>query len=307
MTTTTNDWRWRYTEKWVHERARWYNHLSDSSDKINVAFHLIFNVCFLQRSITVNNPNEIHSSMIRSSYSRTSDTSSAYSGSDVMQSSTNGEDSLMIHANETDDESEESSEVKTVDKRLLFLPYFTLALLSHSWSRSRSLDERNSRTNRWRHRCYSGFSLTFSGKFGTSGPQIDVSLSIFLSLLGLCWPNISRSTGIMQSLCLCSGGKGAYSGDEWWWTLRFVVSDYQWHYWWWNHRRTVDTNIDSWTELWLWSNIGSVLSSRDHEDACGRLSVRRRGTKRLLRHSQSSRAVHKRQYRYFPRVMSWII
>lgn len=76
---------------------------------------------FLQRSITVNNPNEIHSSMIRSSYSRTSDTSSAYSGSDVMQSSTNGEDSLMINPNETDDESEESSEVKTVGKRLLFL------------------------------------------------------------------------------------------------------------------------------------------------------------------------------------------
>lgn len=49
--------------------------------------------------------------MIRSSYSRTSDTSSAYSGSDVMQSSANGEDSLMNNPNETDDESEESSEV----------------------------------------------------------------------------------------------------------------------------------------------------------------------------------------------------
>jgi hypothetical protein len=49
--------------------------------------------------------------MIRSSHSRASDTSSAYSGSDIMQSSTNGDDSLMIN-NETDDESEESSEVK---------------------------------------------------------------------------------------------------------------------------------------------------------------------------------------------------
>ena len=83
-----------------------------------------------QRSITVANMNDIHSSMIRSSHSRASDTSSAYSGSDVMQSSTNGEDGLLInnlenslgHAddvglsrcisvNETDDESEASSEV----------------------------------------------------------------------------------------------------------------------------------------------------------------------------------------------------
>jgi hypothetical protein len=52
--------------------------------------------------------------MIRSSYSRASDTSSAYSGSDIMQSSTNGDDCLMINNeenNETDDESEGSSEV----------------------------------------------------------------------------------------------------------------------------------------------------------------------------------------------------
>ncbi|CAF0905048.1 unnamed protein product [Adineta ricciae] len=62
-----------------------------------------------QRSITVTNSNDIHSSMIRSSHSRASDTSSAYSGSDIMQSSTNGDDCLMIN-NETDDESEGSSE-----------------------------------------------------------------------------------------------------------------------------------------------------------------------------------------------------
>ena len=52
--------------------------------------------------------------MIRSSHSRASDTSSAYSGSDIMQSSTNGDDCLMINNeenNETDDESEGSSEV----------------------------------------------------------------------------------------------------------------------------------------------------------------------------------------------------
>ena len=76
------------------------------------------------------NMNDIHSSMTRSSHSRASDTSSAYSGSDVMQSSTNGEDYLMINngetclgqnddgglsrcisVHETDDESETSSEV----------------------------------------------------------------------------------------------------------------------------------------------------------------------------------------------------
>jgi hypothetical protein len=49
--------------------------------------------------------------MIRSSHSRASDTSSAYSGSDVMQSSTNGDDGLIIN-NDTDDESEDSEEVR---------------------------------------------------------------------------------------------------------------------------------------------------------------------------------------------------
>lgn len=70
--------------------------------------HIIFH---FKRSITVTNSNDIHSSMIRSSHSRASDTSSAYSGSDIMQSSTNGDDCLMIN-NETDDESEGSSEVR---------------------------------------------------------------------------------------------------------------------------------------------------------------------------------------------------
>ena len=79
------------------------------------------------------NMNEMQSSMTRSSHSRASDTSSAYSGSDVMQSSTNGDDCLLnnnlensignaddvglsrcISVNETDDESEASSEVLNV-------------------------------------------------------------------------------------------------------------------------------------------------------------------------------------------------
>lgn len=69
--------------------------------------------------------------MTRSSHSRASDTSSAYSGSDVMQSSTNGEDCILgnngenfsgtnddvaisrcISVHESDDESETSSEVR---------------------------------------------------------------------------------------------------------------------------------------------------------------------------------------------------
>ena len=76
------------------------------------------------------NFNDIHSSMTRSSHSRASDTSSAYSGSDVMQLSANGEDCLMVNngenslgqnddgglsrcisIHETDDESEPSSDV----------------------------------------------------------------------------------------------------------------------------------------------------------------------------------------------------
>lgn len=84
-----------------------------------------------QRSVPLNNTNDMLSSMTRSSHSRASDTSSAYSGSDVMQSSTNGEDCLLLNnhfetsigptddvglsrcvsVNETDDESEGSSEV----------------------------------------------------------------------------------------------------------------------------------------------------------------------------------------------------
>jgi Rap guanine nucleotide exchange factor 2 len=82
-----------------------------------------------QRHSTMPNTNDIPPSMIRSSHSRASDTSSAYSGSDVMQSSTNGEDGLIINngdnclgqnddgglsrcasVHETDDESETSSE-----------------------------------------------------------------------------------------------------------------------------------------------------------------------------------------------------
>ncbi len=55
--------------------------------------------------------------MILSSHSRASDTSSAYSGSDIMQSSTNGDDGLMIN-NDTDDESEDSDDV-----RLRFLDF----------------------------------------------------------------------------------------------------------------------------------------------------------------------------------------
>ncbi|CAF3043862.1 unnamed protein product [Rotaria sp. Silwood2] len=84
---------------------------------------------YKQRAMTINNMNDISLSMTRSSHSRASDTSSAYSGSDVMQSSTNGEDLLMINngenslgqnddgglsrcisIHETDDESETSSE-----------------------------------------------------------------------------------------------------------------------------------------------------------------------------------------------------
>jgi hypothetical protein len=65
--------------------------------------------------------------MIRSSHSRASDTSSAYSGSDIMQSSTNGDDCLMINNeenNETDDESEGSSEVNIKIFQIKKLIYF---------------------------------------------------------------------------------------------------------------------------------------------------------------------------------------
>jgi len=71
---------------------------------------------FLKRSITVSESNEISSPMIRSSHSRASDTSSAYSGSDIMQSSTNGDEN-----NDTDDESDESEEVKNFGFFFVFL------------------------------------------------------------------------------------------------------------------------------------------------------------------------------------------
>jgi len=60
--------------------------------------------------------------MISSSHSRASDTSSAYSGSDIMQSSTNGDEN-----NDTDDESDESEEVKKIEFFFSFL-YFNLKL-----------------------------------------------------------------------------------------------------------------------------------------------------------------------------------
>jgi len=82
----------------------------DDEERLNKTLHRKMSSRTRQRSVTGSHASEIPSSMIRSSYSRTSDTSSAYSGSDVMQSSTNGEDSLMNNPNETDDESEESSE-----------------------------------------------------------------------------------------------------------------------------------------------------------------------------------------------------
>jgi hypothetical protein len=82
---------------------------------------------------------DIPASMTRSSHSRASDTSSAYSGSDVMQSSTNGEDGLInnngdnclgqnddggisrcVSVHETDDESETSSEVSWDLKKKIF-------------------------------------------------------------------------------------------------------------------------------------------------------------------------------------------
>lgn len=89
--------------------------------------------------------------MIRSSHSRASDTSSAYSGSDVMQSSTNGEDCLMINngdnclgqnddgglsrcisVHETDDESETSSEVISLIFFFLRNLFLYLAFISYS-------------------------------------------------------------------------------------------------------------------------------------------------------------------------------
>lgn len=93
--------------------------------------------------------NDIPSSMTRSSHSRASDTSSAYSGSDVMQSSTNGEDCLMLNngenglgqnddgglsrcisVHETDDESETSSEVNLFIQKKIQLNHFLLLYLA---------------------------------------------------------------------------------------------------------------------------------------------------------------------------------
>lgn len=51
--------------------------------------------------------------MIGSLHSRASDTSSAYSGSDIMQSSANGDD-VLINTNDTDDESDDSDDVKSI-------------------------------------------------------------------------------------------------------------------------------------------------------------------------------------------------
>lgn len=58
----------------------------------------------------MNESTEISSPMILSSHSRASDTSSAYSGSDIMQSSTNGDEPIMMN-NDTDEESEDSDDV----------------------------------------------------------------------------------------------------------------------------------------------------------------------------------------------------
>jgi Rap guanine nucleotide exchange factor 2 len=94
-----------------------------------ITFHRKKSATNGRRSFTATTINDIPSSMTRSSHSRASDTSSAYSGSDVMQSSTNGDDGLMINngennlgqnddgglsrcisVHESDDESETSSE-----------------------------------------------------------------------------------------------------------------------------------------------------------------------------------------------------
>ncbi|CAF1173023.1 unnamed protein product [Rotaria sordida] len=81
----------------------------DDDEQTTMTLHRKKSSRIRQRSVTVSNTNDIHSPMIRSSHSRASDTSSAYSGSDIMQSSTNGDDCLLIN-NETDDESDRSSE-----------------------------------------------------------------------------------------------------------------------------------------------------------------------------------------------------
>lgn len=105
--------------------------------------------------------------MTRSSHSRASDTSSAYSGSDVMQSSTNGEDCLLstnlenslepaddvglsrcISVNESDDESEGSSEVRTFEQsnKFIAMPFFQHLFPIHDHIRDVLMKEANERT-----------------------------------------------------------------------------------------------------------------------------------------------------------------
>ncbi|CAF4213895.1 unnamed protein product [Rotaria sp. Silwood2] len=81
----------------------------DDEEQTTITMHRKKSSRIRQRSVTVSNTNDMHSPMMRSSHSRASDTSSAYSGSDIMQSSTNGDDGLLIN-NETDDASDASSE-----------------------------------------------------------------------------------------------------------------------------------------------------------------------------------------------------
>ena len=84
---------------------------------------------FFQRSLTFNESAEISSSMILSSHSRASDTSSAYSGSDIMQSSTNGDDPN----NDTDEESEDSDDVGAENLMGIFhCFFFCLVVISYS-------------------------------------------------------------------------------------------------------------------------------------------------------------------------------
>ncbi|CAM4815277.1 unnamed protein product [Rotaria magnacalcarata] len=85
----------------------------DDEEQLTTTLHRKKSSRIRQRSVTGINANDMHSPMIRSSHSRASDTSSAYSGSDIMQSSTNGDDCQLTNNeenNETDDESETSSE-----------------------------------------------------------------------------------------------------------------------------------------------------------------------------------------------------
>ena len=246
----------------------------------------------LQRSITVSHPNEIPSSMIRSSYSRTSDTSSAYSGSDVMQSSTNGEDSLMNNPNETDDESEESSEVRRRTRKRNF-PFILSNSLQHSFPIHDHIRESLMKDAQERTDDDITAILEFLVHFPVSSNERTNDFgfdSQWRIDLGFCGFDPSCSTRIVQSFGLRSGGTSANGRDERRRTLRFVVSDHQRHGRWRNARRTFDSNVGRWTKFRLWTDVGSVLPSRDHENPCGRLSIRRRRTERLLRDFESSRS-----------------